>query len=75
MSFASLSSELTGTLPGLSPFLADSFINRAWRDHILFQHTTTTDGSFPFRRDADVLSLPDTPGQVTCPNTDETATS
>ena len=27
-----MSSELTGLLPGLSPFLADTMINRAWRD-------------------------------------------
>lgn len=27
-----MSSELTGLLPGLSPFLADTYINRAWRD-------------------------------------------
>ncbi len=32
MSFQALSAELTGALPGLSPFLADNFINRAWRD-------------------------------------------
>lgn len=32
MSFQALSSELTGWLPGLSPFLADSMINRAWRE-------------------------------------------
>lgn len=32
MSFQSLAAELTGFLPGLSPFLADSYINRAWRD-------------------------------------------
>lgn len=32
MSFQELSAELTGVLPGLSPFLADSYINRAWRD-------------------------------------------
>ena len=32
MSWQSLSAELTGFLPGLSPFLADTFINRAWRD-------------------------------------------
>ncbi len=31
MSFQSLSAELTGSLPGLSPFLADTFINRGWR--------------------------------------------
>lgn len=30
MAFADLSSELTGNLPGLSPFLADTYINRAW---------------------------------------------
>ncbi len=32
MSFVDLSSELTGRMPGLSPFLADTFINRAWRE-------------------------------------------
>lgn len=32
MSFQSLSSELTGVLPGLSPFLADSFVTRAMRE-------------------------------------------
>lgn len=32
MSFQSLSAELTGLLSGLSPFLADSYINRAYRD-------------------------------------------
>lgn len=32
MSFQSMSAELTGLLPGLSPFLADTYINRAWRD-------------------------------------------
>lgn len=32
MSFLDLSSELVGRLPGLSPFLADSMINRAWRE-------------------------------------------
>lgn len=32
MSFQSLSSELVGTIPGLDPFLADSFVNRALRD-------------------------------------------
>lgn len=32
MSFLSLSSELTGRLAGLPPPLADTFINRAWRD-------------------------------------------
>ena len=32
MSFQALSSELTGFLPGLSPFLADSYINRSWRE-------------------------------------------
>ena len=32
MSFLALSSELTGLLPGLSSFLADTFINRAWSD-------------------------------------------
>lgn len=30
--FLDLSSELAGYLPGLSPFLADSFVNRAWTD-------------------------------------------
>lgn len=30
--FLDLSSELAGYLPGLSPFLADSYINRAWVD-------------------------------------------
>ena len=32
MSFQSMAAELTGVIPGLSPFLADSFILRAWRD-------------------------------------------
>jgi len=32
VSFQSLSAELTGLLPGLSPFLADTYINRAWRE-------------------------------------------
>lgn len=32
MSLQSLSSELVGVVPGLSPFLADSFVNRALRD-------------------------------------------
>lgn len=32
MSFQSLSAELTGAVAGLSPFLSDSFINRAYRD-------------------------------------------
>lgn len=32
MSFQSLSAEIVGTLPGLSPFLADSFCQRAQRD-------------------------------------------
>lgn len=32
MSFSSLSSELVGRLPGLSPFLADTFCSRAWRE-------------------------------------------
>ena len=32
MAFLDLSSELAGYLPGLSPPLADSFINRAWVD-------------------------------------------
>lgn len=32
MSFQILSSELTGTIQGLDPFLSDHFINRAWRD-------------------------------------------
>lgn len=32
MSFQSLAAELTGVLPGLSPFLADTYINRAWID-------------------------------------------
>ena len=32
MSFLDLSSELVGVLPGLSPFLADRHINRAWVD-------------------------------------------
>jgi hypothetical protein len=31
MAFADLAAELTGMLPGLSPFLAETFINRAWR--------------------------------------------
>lgn len=31
MSFADLSSELSGNLPGLSGFLADSYINRSYR--------------------------------------------
>jgi hypothetical protein len=31
MAYADLAAELTGVLPGLSPFLADTFINRAWR--------------------------------------------
>ncbi len=30
-SFEALSAELTGFAPGLSPFLADTYINRAWR--------------------------------------------
>ncbi len=32
MSFQSLVSEVVGVVPGLSPFLADSFVNRALRD-------------------------------------------
>lgn len=32
MSFQALAAELTGLLPGLSPFLADTFVNRAWVD-------------------------------------------
>jgi hypothetical protein len=32
MSFLTMTSELTGVLPGLSPFLADSFVNNAWID-------------------------------------------
>lgn len=32
MSFQSLAAELTGLLPGLPPFLADTYINRAWID-------------------------------------------
>lgn len=32
MSFQALAAELTGVLPGLSPFLADTYINRAWVD-------------------------------------------
>jgi len=32
MAFLELSSELTGLIPGLSPFLADTYINRAWVD-------------------------------------------
>jgi len=32
VSFVELSSELVGRLPGLSPFLADTFINRAWSE-------------------------------------------
>ena len=32
MSFVDMSSELVGRLPGLSPFLADTFIQRAWRE-------------------------------------------
>lgn len=32
MSFASMSAELTGAVPGLSPFLADNFVTRAWAD-------------------------------------------
>lgn len=32
MAFADLSAELSGTLPGLSPLLADNYINRAWVD-------------------------------------------
>ena len=32
MSFVDLYSELVGRLPGLSPFLAESFIQRAWRE-------------------------------------------
>lgn len=31
MSFQALSAELTGFIPGLSPFLSDTYINRAWR--------------------------------------------
>lgn len=31
MSYADLSSELSGNLPGISAFLADKYINRAWR--------------------------------------------
>ena len=31
MSFQTLSAELTGLVPGLSPFLSDTFVNRAWR--------------------------------------------
>lgn len=30
MAFADMAAELVGRLPGLSPFLADTFINRAW---------------------------------------------
>lgn len=32
MSFLDLTSELTGVLPGLSPFLADTYVNNAWID-------------------------------------------
>ena len=31
MAYLDLSSELSGVLPGLSPTLADTFVNRAWR--------------------------------------------
>lgn len=32
MAFLDLTSELTGTLPGLSPFLAETYVRRAWED-------------------------------------------
>ncbi len=32
MTFSDLASELVGTLPGLSPFLAETHIRNAWRD-------------------------------------------
>lgn len=32
MSFADLASELAGTVPGLSPVLAETYITRAWQD-------------------------------------------
>ena len=58
MSFQSLSNELSGTLPGLSPILADTYINRAWRDV----------------RDARLWSFLQTDGSIVCPTQITTGT-
>jgi len=70
VSFQALSAELTGLLPGLSPFLSDTFINRAWRqirdarlwsflveDCGIFCPTQVTDGT---------VSITQFSTQVTC---------
>jgi len=70
VSYQALSAELTGILPGLSPFLSDTFINRAWRqirDARLWSFLVTDCGIFcPVQVTSGTVAVTQFSETVTC---------
>jgi hypothetical protein len=77
MSFLELTSQLTGVLPGLSPFLADQYINNAWIDLCNARNWAwlTIDGAVfcPAQITTGTVSITQLSTTVTCSATASTA--